>query len=720
MTNLKGVFQNLALCTASVGLFLGGAEVVCRFLERAAPPHPIAHYIAGWQEWEGDFYTVSTTAIGQPPWNDYNSDGLRDREHELRKPPGTRRIVCLGDSTTLGFDLRPTEAYPAVLEGLLQASGRAVEVFNVALWGWSTRQERIAYRRIARRYSPDHVLLGVCLNDIPELQDNLVRPPRFLTVLHEHSALVRKLVRARDREIHDVEELFGQANAPKVKEGFSRFFSELRALRNDVRADGASFAVLIFPFRFQVLSGSPPPTAQKTILDFCHAEGIACLDLLPMLRPVGEGGFLDYDHFSATGSSIVARAVFGWNQLPEGLAPRPSGAPSAEPPRDPLALVSQLRSPDTGQRVRAARGLGEAVDGSQLANDALLHALEDPAPEVRAAAAWAIGGRGDAQAVDALTYRLGDDNPLVRGGAAAALGRIGPPARPAARELVERLGDADEMVRWRAEVALETVGLEVRSCLPGLIELLLERDGPGRAEAAEVTGKLGASALPALPGLIDALTDRRQVVRSAAVLALGRMGPAARDAVPALLEAFRDPETRWRVADALGDIGPAAAAAVPQLVAALDDASNPVRWQAVRALGRIGPAARGAAPALVEAARRPQAIVRLDAIISLSRVGADSALVLGAFQRAAGDEDPEVRGIAARLLGELGPAGRPALATLSALLEDHDYRVRGRAARALERMGPLPESTERALARAIAERERMREEARHAAVAGPK
>jgi hypothetical protein len=57
-----------------------------------------------------------------------------------------------------------------------------------------------------------------------------VRPPRFLGVLHEHSALVRRLVRAREREIHDVEELFGQANSAKVHEGFSRFFSELRAL----------------------------------------------------------------------------------------------------------------------------------------------------------------------------------------------------------------------------------------------------------------------------------------------------------------------------------------------------------------------------------------------------------------------------------------------------------------------------------------------------------
>ena len=719
-TNVKGTLQNVGLSAATIAVFLGVGEVVCRVLEHAEPPHPIAHYIADWQQWDDDFYTVGTTAIGQPPWEDYNSDGLRDREHDLSKPPGTRRVVCLGDSTTLGFGLRPAEAYPQVLEGLLQAEGRAVEVMNVALWGWSTRQERIAYRRIARRYSPDHVVLGVCLNDIPELQDNLVRPPRFLAALHERSALVRKLVRAREREIHDVEELFAEAGSAKVHEAYSRFFAELRALRNDVRADGATFAVLLFPFRLQVLPGAPPPVAQRTILDFCKAEGIDCLDLLPVLRPVGGAAFSDYDHFSAEGSGVVARAVLDWSRRPGGLAPRDSGGGTAEPPHDPRALVSQLRSPDAEERARAAHALGEAAAGGRATTGALLHALDDPAPEVRAAAAWALGGREEAGAVDALARRLEDDKPVVRGAAAAALGRIGLPARPAGRVLVERLGDADPTVRWRAEVALETIGLDAASDLPRLVELLRDPASPGRAEAAEVTGRLGESALPALPALLSASSDSRPAVRTAAVMALGQMGPSARAAVPVLLERFRDPEIRWRVALVLGQIGPGAAAAVPPLVAALDDASSPVRWQAVKALGRIGAAALPAAPALAAAARRPEGLVRRDALISLSRVGADPALVLRSLEEATRDRDSGVRSAAAQLLGELGPAGRPALPALVPLLDDGNEHVRGQAARALERLRPLPEEAERALARSTAERRRLQKDIRPGAAATSK
>jgi hypothetical protein len=49
---------------------------------------------------------------------------------------------------------------------------------SVALPGWSTRQERYAYERIARRYRPDAVVLAVVLNDMEDLHNNLTQPPR--------------------------------------------------------------------------------------------------------------------------------------------------------------------------------------------------------------------------------------------------------------------------------------------------------------------------------------------------------------------------------------------------------------------------------------------------------------------------------------------------------------------------------------------------------------
>src|SRR5262249_21637739 len=147
-------------------------------------------------------------ATGWPPWEDYNRDGLRDREHSVEKPPGVRRVGCLGDSVTPRYGIRPQEARPPGLQGLPAARGPRGGGLNAALGGWSTRQELIAYRRLARKYRPDQVLLGVCLNDIPEMENNLARPPRLVQSLYRRSALVRTVVGAERREIGSVEELF--------------------------------------------------------------------------------------------------------------------------------------------------------------------------------------------------------------------------------------------------------------------------------------------------------------------------------------------------------------------------------------------------------------------------------------------------------------------------------------------------------------------------------
>ena len=52
-----------------------------------------------------------------------NSKGLRDREYKYAKPPGTRRILCLGDSFKLGYGVEADQTFAKVLERLLNADG---------------------------------------------------------------------------------------------------------------------------------------------------------------------------------------------------------------------------------------------------------------------------------------------------------------------------------------------------------------------------------------------------------------------------------------------------------------------------------------------------------------------------------------------------------------------------------------------------------------------
>jgi HEAT repeat protein/lysophospholipase L1-like esterase len=689
---------------------LGSLEGVCRLFDHEGPARPVASYITVWDD--GEFYTVKSAATGWPPWEDYNHDGMRDREHALERRPGLRRVMVLGDSVTLGYGLRPEEAFPQVLQDLLDARGLSAEVFNVAFSGWSTRQERIAYERIGRKYRPDDVVVAVCLNDIPEIHNNLARPPRLLRDLYAHSALVRRLVGARRREIHDVEELLSAPDSPSVREAYDRFFGELRQLRAEVEADGGRLAVAVLPFRMQLEEvprpGESAPAAQARIGAFCAAEKLPFLDLLPYLRAMGTGAFLDYDHLSASGARRVAEV------LAESAALEPArGSGGAGGPAAPVetgggtalptaALIERLRDHDGSVRAAAARALGNAGAGGASAIPALAAALTDMDPRVRAAAAWALGGFGPAAAGARLRIAaaLADRDAPVRAGAAHALGAIGAAARAEAAALVPRLADPSEAVRWRAEDALARIAPDPAATLPLLRPLLADPSGAGRAGAAAVTARMGPAGRAAVPELVAALADSRAEVRWKSAWALGEIGPEARAAVPSLIALVPDPDAGWHAIDALGAIGAEARAAVPALRSALADPRGNVRWRAALALGQMGPVAGAAGPELRALMDDPADNVRLAAVRAIARTSVDASAAAPALARAlARDTDSRVRAAAALGLGHLQGAGDQARDALIAGARDPDAIVRASAVRSLARLPPS-EAGAAALARA--------------------
>ena len=619
-----GLVVNLALSVVVAVLFVLALEGGARLVERRKPPRArVADYIWDWDDkMPGGFYVMKSDGAGWPPWEEFNADGVRDRTRPHEKPDLVRRVAVLGDSVTLADGLRAEQAYPQQLEARFAAEGRPVEVMSVALWGWSTRQERIAWARIARGYHPDTAVLAVCLNDIPELFNNLSRPPRWVAALHARSALVRVLLNAEGREIDSVERLFSEPQSARVERAMSGFFDEVRTLRREVEADGAAFTLVVFPFRFQVTPGAPKPIVQERVAAFCRDEKLRCLDLLPALAPLGGAAFEDYDHLSPAGSARAAEAIVGAGLLP-----------AAEPA--PAVLERAL---DTGGSVASSRGPRErrpspgvaALRAWLSARDeplpaeaatalALLLASADPA--VRLAAAWAAGEARPAvtgELRQALAAALrGDASTSVRAQAALSLGEA---RSEAADALFAALSDPSEAVRHEAARALGR-GTRTAGDIPRLVAALDSPDDYVAAFAAWSLGNLGAQAQGTVPALAKALARERTDAVVAGALA--RIGPAAAGAVPALLEALRSPnaDRRFRAARALGRIGPAASDAAGPLSDALVDPSAVVRQHAARALGRIGPAARtAAAPALQRATGDPDEAVRREARQALERL----------------------------------------------------------------------------------------------------
>lgn len=546
--------RNLALAVASTLVFGGVIEGVARFLE--PPPVQKEEYLWDWSERfkDGDFYTLER-GEGYPPSEETNVDGLRDATRAVETREGLTRIVILGDSVTYGHGLDASQAFPQVLERNLRLEGRDVEVFNMGLPGWSTRQERIAYERIARKYKPDAVVLAVCLNDLAELQINLTKPPGFLLALFKRSAAVRMALGASRREIGAVEELFTASDSPRVENAFRLFFDEVRALRSEVTADGASFQVVAFPFRFQLEPSAPQPTVQKRIQDFASSERIPFLDFMTEIKsePPAEI-FLDYDHFTPAGHERVARWLAARPEVAGdsagGIGVSASAALRVLPPDRPEAEreLAMRQIVDSAPRLESER----ARDLAPLKAAAVNSAVEDPSPRVRFEAAQAVFALGlpDETSLELLIRGLKHEDPRVRAFATWTLGEMREVAQPAVPALVALARDDGGAGKTGALTAIGKIGGNSPETIPLLLQELKHPKEARRYRAARTIGRMGEAAAPAVPGLVEALGDPSALVRLHVVRAFGNIGEASKSALPALIQVLNkdpDPEVRKEV-----------------------------------------------------------------------------------------------------------------------------------------------------------------------------
>ena len=81
-----------------------------------------------------------------------------------------KRIVSLGDSFTIGFEVDVEDCFSSVLERALQKKGHGVEVLNAGVSGYSTAEACLYVERELLKYDPDLVLLSFYHNDV---RDNI-------------------------------------------------------------------------------------------------------------------------------------------------------------------------------------------------------------------------------------------------------------------------------------------------------------------------------------------------------------------------------------------------------------------------------------------------------------------------------------------------------------------------------------------------------------------
>jgi hypothetical protein len=114
---------------------------------------------------------------------DTNMSGFRDKHYLFAKPPGTVRIVGIGDSVMFGQGAPQETDYLAVLETKLNElfPTRRWEVINTGVPEYNTPIEVETLRAKGLKYSPDLVVIGAVSNDydIPEFVQLMGLPEKL-------------------------------------------------------------------------------------------------------------------------------------------------------------------------------------------------------------------------------------------------------------------------------------------------------------------------------------------------------------------------------------------------------------------------------------------------------------------------------------------------------------------------------------------------------------
>src|SRR4029077_13215492 len=249
-----------------------------------------------------------------------NSGGLRDREFTRDKPPGTYRIMMLGDSTTFGWGVRLEDTAAKFLERKLNdhlpTGYDKVEVINTGVGNYDTVQEVTYYETIGWKYHPDLVVLVFFINDpepVPVEKKGFLIDRSYLIAFATNRidgvmrhAGVRPDWKTYYASLYDDD-----------RPGFQACKKALVSLANSTRSHDAKLLVAILPELHQINNDSYPfKAAHQKIKDVLATENVAVLELIDGLKDHGPEENLWVtaldDHPNAKANNVISDQLEQW------------------------------------------------------------------------------------------------------------------------------------------------------------------------------------------------------------------------------------------------------------------------------------------------------------------------------------------------------------------------------------------------------------------------
>jgi len=264
-----------------------------------------------------DFTNVST-----------NAQSFRADYPIGRKPAGTFRIVCLGDSVTFGYRVPPVwperpndfnpewQPYPMLLEKELRKANplRSIEVFPMAVPGYTSHQGLAWLRRDIGYLQPDMVIASFGWNDasLSDAPDRDVIDTRWSSVtgrwLIDHSQAIAHATRwFRSRK--DAKPV---VHTPLPRVSQKDYVDNFNAIVRLAKDHGAAVIVIGAPYRDSVTN---PPEAQlmtqyraglKAAMRQNETPYLEILELTEAAGSVNQGFFGELIHPNHMGHRLMA------------------------------------------------------------------------------------------------------------------------------------------------------------------------------------------------------------------------------------------------------------------------------------------------------------------------------------------------------------------------------------------------------------------------------
>jgi lysophospholipase L1-like esterase len=342
--------RGLAATAVAALIAFGACEVAARMIFPAPPDRtrqpPLAYLY--------DPEIRYVLAPNQQGWIDdglvtVNAQGFRSRTPTaLPKPDGRFRVVTLGDSVAIGMGVADDETFSAQTERLLRQRfpGKDLDVVNLGVPGYDTRQEVGLLRRHVAQLKPDLVLVGFYSNDVPDVLEGDVTPagtpiaagqqragqvlhmdstnPSFADRYLRRSRIIfiagRTFNRVRGAGESGMARLVIETNMvqgkrmPEIDTAWRKIGTQLQALQALAKDQGFSCAIVALPPRELVTGQYPGSTYVSQLHAVADPVGFPVIDPVPAMmakRSDKDGLYIAYDrnHPDALGHLAIAEAI---------------------------------------------------------------------------------------------------------------------------------------------------------------------------------------------------------------------------------------------------------------------------------------------------------------------------------------------------------------------------------------------------------------------------